>query len=119
MSAAGFDEVLGAIEQQLDAVAQCLAGQDPVRLEAGAQALREATARLGQVALPSPQTMGPELRRRVQAASARMAMLRENLQRLSAHTERAVTTLLPRAGGDATYGKAVGRGASGLAKAYK
>lgn len=114
-----LDALLSGVETQLDAIAQALGGQDPDRLEAGSKALRDVTLQLTRIPLPAAQDMGPDLRQRVQAISARLAVLRESLQRLAVQTERAVTTLLPRAGDGATYGKSLGRGPAGLAKAYK
>lgn len=114
-----FEALLSGVEAQLDAIAQALAGQDPDQLEASSQALRDVTLQLTRISLPKAQDMGPELSQRMQAISARLAVLRESLQRLAVHAERAVTTLLPRAGDAATYGKSLGRGPSGLTKAYK
>lgn len=114
-----FEALLSGVEAQLDAIAQALGGQDPDQLEASTQALRDVTLQLTRISLPAAQDMGPELRERMQAISARLAVLRESLQRLAVHAERAVTTLLPRAGDGATYGKSLGRGAAGLAKVYK
>ena len=114
-----FEALLSGVELQLDAIAQALGGQNPDELEAGSQALRDVTLQLTRIALPSAQDTSPELRQRVQAISARLAVLRESLQRLAVHADRAVTTLLPRAGDGATYGKSLGRGGAGLAKAYK
>lgn len=114
-----FEALLSGVEAQLDAIAQALGGQDPDQLEASSQALRDVTLQLTRIALPTAQDMSPELSQRMQAISARLAVLRESLQRLAVHAERAVTTLLPRAGDGATYGKSLGRGPAGLAKTYK
>lgn len=116
---AALEALLSGVEAQLDAIAQALGGQDPDQLEAAAQALRDVTLKLTQIPLPSAQDVSPALSQRLQAISARLAVLRESLQRLAVHAERAVTTLLPRAGDAATYGKSLGRGPAGLAKAYK
>jgi len=114
-----FEALLSGVEAQLDAIAQALGGQDPDQLEASSQALRDVTLQLTRIALPMAQDRSPELNQRMQAISARLAVLRESLQRLAVHAERAVTTLLPRAGDGATYGKSLGRGSAGLTKAYK
>ncbi|MDD0840137.1 hypothetical protein PSQ40_16245 [Curvibacter sp. HBC61] len=119
MSLSAFSDLLSALEAELESIAQALGSSDSSDIERGAQSLRDATARLAAGPLPPAATLPPELKQRLSAVSARLALLRETLLRLQAQTERAVATLLPQAAPGATYGASFGRAGTGLSKAYK
>lgn len=119
MQLSAFSDLLSSIEAELEAVAQALGSQDASQIERGAQALRDATARLAAGPLPAASSLTPDLSQRLRSVGARMALLRETLLRLQAQTERAVATLLPQAAPGATYGQSFGRPGTGLSKAYK
>lgn len=103
-----LDATLSLIETQLQDIESALLATDPVTLEPAATQLRQAAvflletvnqARHAGAGLTADQTQ------RTQTIASRLHMLREQLQRLLALTERQVATILPSLE-SVTYGEA-------------
>jgi len=126
-----LETLLGLVEQDLQEVSAALLAANAPQLEKSTLSLRTAVVAFAQAleiwraqqeaqgsaqdALPKP------LQQRIRAASALLAMQRENLARLSAAHGRQLAALLPMAGAaEATYEAAVnGHTAGGAARRYR
>lgn len=118
-----LEDLLNAIEQQVQKVSSALLATQPELLEQETQRLRDLAARLS-YALDAASGNVPEtVRPRLVAVQAALAMQRDNLARVAVLTERQVAVVVPPAdGGQATYGDAVGGRAmpsSSVARVYR
>lgn len=99
-----LDDTLSAIEAQLQDVQAALLSSDPQALEQTATQLRQAAASLAQALGPgAPQGAAD----RVQAIARSLSLVRDQLARVLALTERQTASLLPPAQG-VTYGHSSG-----------
>jgi hypothetical protein len=111
---------LSAIEAQLQDVETALMATDPLTLEEAAQRLREAAFALSQALERSggQGTWSEGTAARIQAIGTRLGLLREQLARVLALTERQAASLLPPVQG-VTYGKAGSAPAAPGARIYR
>lgn len=118
-----LEDLLNAIEQQVQKVSSALLATQPELLEQETQRLRDLAAALSH-ALDSAGGQVPEsIRPRLVAVQATLSMQRENLARVAVLTERQVSVLVPSSGGaQTTYGDGVGGRAvptSNVARVYR
>lgn len=128
-----LEALLGQVEQDLQEVSAALLAADAPGLEKSTLSLRTAVVAFAQAlevwrAQQGAQEQGAAqdalpaaLQQRIRAASALLAMQRENLARLSAAHGRQLAALLPMAGAaEATYEAAVnGRPTGSAARMYR
>jgi uncharacterized membrane protein YccC len=96
-----LDDLLATIEAQLQDMQATLLAADPLSLEKTAAQLREAATAFAQALAAGPAPA--DARQRVQAVAANLGLLRDQLARVLALTERQAASLLPPAEG-VTYG---------------
>lgn len=84
---------LSPIEAQLQELQAALLSSDPITLEQGAQALREAAASLVQA--QQGQALDEPAQARLRTIARQLAQLREQLARVLALSERQAASLLP------------------------
>ncbi len=95
---------------------------DPLALEQAATQLRVAATTLSQALAGSGAQASPLTEaqtQRIRAIGTRLPLLRDQLARLLALTERQAASLLPPAQGVMTYGSGPGQGASRGARIYR
>lgn len=104
-----LDDTLTSIEAQLQHMHAALLSDDPLVLERTAPQLREAAIALAQALAQSPWGDGApdSVAQRVQAIGRQLSLLRDQLARVLALTERQAASLLPPVEG-VTYGPASG-----------
>jgi len=118
-----LEATLSTVETQLQDVQDALMATDPLALEQAATQLRVAATTLSQAlagsggAQASPLTEAQT--QRIRAIGTRLPLLRDQLARLLALTERQAASLLPPAQGVMTYGSGPGQGASRGARIYR
>lgn len=111
---------LEAVEKQLEDVSAAMLAGDPVALEQCSAQLRLAIAGFSQVmesvrGRPLP----ADIAARIQRASERLAMQRDNLARVAAVVDRQVASVLPPADNTSTYGKTGAAPGSVAARIYR
>ncbi len=99
-----FDNTLSLIEAQLQDMQAALLSSDPSALEQTAGQLRQAATTLAQALGPGVPAGAAE---RVQAIATRLTLVRDQLARVQALTERQTASLLPPVQG-VTYGPSSG-----------
>lgn len=104
-----LDEMLNALEAQLNEVAQALGSLDAKDLEQASGYLREAMLAFSELARRFPASeWTPFQRRRSQVFGLQLSQLREQLARLSVQTQRQTEVLVPQVKNrEATYGRGV------------
>ncbi|GAA6121298.1 hypothetical protein [Acidovorax sp. FG27] len=119
-----LEATLSTVETQLQDVQDALMATDPLALEQAATQLRVAATTLSQAlagsgsgAQASPLTEAQT--QRIRAIGTRLPLLRDQLARLLALTERQAASLLPPAQGVMTYGSGPGQGAARGARIYR
>lgn len=98
-----LDDTLSSIEAQLQDMQAALLSSDPQTLERTAAQLRQAATTLAQALGPGAPQGAAE---RVQAIARRLTLVRDQLARVLALTERQAASLLPPAQG-VTYGPSI------------
>ena len=100
-----LDDTLSSIEAQLQDMQAALVATDPLTLEKTALQLREAAAAFAGALADSPMrdAWPANAARRVQGVAAGLGLLRDQLARVLALTERQAASLLPPVEG-VTYG---------------
>lgn len=96
-----LDDTLSSIEAQLQGMQAALLSSDPQTLERTAAQLRQAATTLAQALGPGAPQGAAE---RVQDIARRLTLVRDQLARVLALTERQAASLLPPAQEGVTYG---------------
>ncbi len=104
-----LEATLSTVEAQLQEVQDALLATDPQTLEKASMQLRSAAIALAQALGDGPQRQGGQApdegqTRRIRAIGTRLPLLRDQLARVLALTERQAASLLPPAPGVVTYG---------------
>lgn len=115
------DLALQAVEKQLEEVSSAILAGDPLALEKSSTQLRQVVADFSRlVDGKRGQPVSAERAQRIQQAGERLAVLRDNLARLTALVDRQVASVLPPAdNAQTTYGKTGGRPGSAAARIYR
>jgi len=100
-----LDDTLSLIEAQLQDMQAALLSSDPHTLEQTATQLREAVVTLAQAVSPG---VPDDVTERVLATATQLNLVRNQLARVLALTERRAASLLPPVQGVATYGPSSG-----------
>ncbi|RGE43248.1 hypothetical protein DZC30_15625 [Comamonas testosteroni] len=116
-----LQEMLDSLDAVIQTVSASLHASDASALEQSSTRLRDAMIAFSQLVKRfSPEDWTPALRERAQKLGADMALLRDQLTRLTVLAQRRAQTLVPASGEDATYeGRLLGKTASsGRARIY-
>ena len=116
-----LQEMLDSLDAVIQTVSASLHASDASALEQSSTRLRDAVVAFSQLVKRfSPEDWTPALRERAQHLGAEMALLRDQLARLTVLAQRRAQTLVPASGDDATYeGSLLGKTASsGRARIY-
>ncbi len=107
-----LEATLSTVEAQLQSVQDALLATDPLTLEKAAVQLRAAATELAQALGGSGVQPDDGQARRIRAIGARLPLLRDQLARVLALTERQTAALLPPVPGVVTYGGSRGQTAA-------
>lgn len=125
MSIATLQQHLSLLETQFNAVSSALIAPDPAQVQASSAKLQHLAVEFLQMAdeCGKGSLDAPHLSSRLQALAQGILVVRENLLRRSAYTERALALLVPQAHQQSTYSDnsspyASGVRASGRLKAF-
>lgn len=116
-----LDQALSTVEQHLEKVSVALLSADSDALQACSQQLRDASVVFAQMldALPVGTPLSAAMHQRMSAVSATLGIQRESLAKVSAVTDRQVSTLVPSSDASPTYGSSMGGRAQGQGAAAR